>query len=77
MASELEDVAEDLMSRLSQHVKHCGSVVIGYSKFGHFVVGSEWGEEAPGSPMAGAAAYGTHEDLGMALQEMLEHHDHD
>jgi hypothetical protein len=69
-----DEVAYDTMSKLSEHVKCCGAVVMTYVG-DHFAVGSEWGEEEPGSPMAGGAAYGTNETLELALIEMLRHHD--
>lgn len=31
-----------------------------------------WGQEAPDSPMAGAAAYGMDEDLDVAITQALE-----
>lgn len=64
---------EDTICRLAEHVEQCGPVVISHNA-GEFLVGSEWGKEAPDSDMAGAAAYGLNKDLNEALKEMLEHH---
>jgi len=65
---------EDTICRLAEHLEKCGTVILMHNPSGTFSVGSEWGEEAPGSPMAGGAAYGINEDLNEALKQMLDHH---
>ena len=36
-----------------------------------WMVGMEWGQEAPDSPMVGAAAYGLDENLDIAVEQAL------
>lgn len=60
-----------LIGGLGYHVKDHGPVVITHTG-DRFVIASEWGEEAPDSPMAGAAAYGAHAELYEALIQFLQ-----
>lgn len=48
------------------------SVAIARNDHGEWVVSLEWGQEAPDSPMVGAAAYGLNEELDLALVQALE-----
>lgn len=58
--------------RLELHIRTCGPVAISYDLAREeFVIGSEWGEEAPDSPMVGAAAYGAGATLDEALAEFF------
>jgi hypothetical protein len=63
------------LQRLQQHLRQNGPIVMshvaGHSSGDHFAVGSEWGQEAPDSPMAGGAAYGVGETLEEALNQLL------
>lgn len=61
------------LQRLEQHLRMNGPIVMSHVVRGHshFAVGSEWGQEAPDSPMAGGAAYGVGDTLEEALNQLL------
>lgn len=48
-----------------------GRLLISKNEDGTWMVGMEWGKEAPDSPMAGAAAYGLENTLYEALESAL------
>jgi hypothetical protein len=58
------------LAGLAEHVRDNGPVVISHDGT-NFIVASEWGQEAPDSPMAAAAAYGCDEDLATALAQVV------
>lgn len=61
----------ELIKRLTSHLdKTKGAVVVSRDKRG-YAAASEWGQEAPDSPMAGGAAYGMGDSPAQALGEML------
>ena len=63
---------DQLMIRLRKHLDATGgAVVISSSRQGDYLAASEWGQEAPDSPMAGAAAYGMGATPCRALDDML------
>lgn len=60
------------LERLERFMVGTGaSVVVSRSKSGIFATGAEWGQEAPDSPMAGAAAYGMGDTLAEAIATMV------
>ena len=71
---EEDSLTHDALAQLEEHLRACGPVILQGSSDGSFMASSEWGEEAPDSPMAGAAAYGVGATLAEALAEVLEHH---
>lgn len=60
-----------LIGRLAEHLRHNGPVILVHGAKAGFAVSSEWGQEAPDSPMVAAAAYGLDENLTVALDHML------
>lgn len=61
-----------LLERLKGHLdKTGGAIVVSRSKQGDYIAGSEWGQEADDSPMAGGASYGMGATPMKALHDML------
>lgn len=69
-------MADDTLQRLQAFAtEQVGTEgIIGLQWTGRdWLASAEWGSEAPGSPMAGAAAYGSADDATACVEEMLEH----
>lgn len=62
----------ELTERVEKHLSSNGPIILIRSGTGDFMASSEWGSEAPDSPMAGAAAYGLGESVEEALTQVLD-----
>lgn len=59
-----------IVGRLQEHLRVNGGVALAHTR-DDYLAASHWGEEEPGSPMAGAASYGLADTLEEALDQML------
>lgn len=62
----------ELNERIEKHLTNNGPIILMKSPRGEFMASSEWGEEAPDSPMVGAAAYGLGESYEEAVTQVLD-----
>lgn len=62
-----------VLEGLARHLRLHGGVALSFSERGdgEYVYGSEWGQEADDSPMAGAASYGLGDSLLLCLEQAL------
>lgn len=60
-----------MLERLDAFLGKTGTWPVVVKQGQDYIASAEWGQEAPGSPMAGAAAYGLAPTLEDALDQLL------